>query len=208
MKIHHLFITLVAILFTLNVSSQCTNISLIGEFSDWAADSLMVQDEENPDLWSLVITFTEEDDIDESGFVDMKFRANQDWGTNWGNDDFPSGIGEPGGANVPVPYGTYLVTFNCDTKAYNFSDYVGLHDDYFKVSKLYPNPVINTLNITNTSQFTNVEIFSISGQLMVSIGNLDQETINISISDFKPGIYFLKIQTLGSLMFNRKFIKK
>ena len=51
---------------------------------------------------------------------EAKFRANNSWDTNWGASDFPSGIGTPGGANIPVPAGRYKISFNPTTGAYNF----------------------------------------------------------------------------------------
>jgi hypothetical protein len=51
-----------------------------------------------------------------------KFRQNNDWNINWGNAAFPSGTGTPGGDNIAVSAaGTYDVTFNRVTGAYNFS---------------------------------------------------------------------------------------
>ncbi len=52
---------------------------------------------------------------------EAKFRADNDWAVNWGAASFPSGIGTQDGANIPVPAGTWKVTFNPGTGAYNFS---------------------------------------------------------------------------------------
>jgi starch-binding outer membrane protein SusE/F len=68
------------------------------------------------------------DFIPQDGIVDMKFRENQDWTTNWGSSDFPAGIGILDGPNIPVTlntnYGTtiYNISFNCRTGAYTFTD--------------------------------------------------------------------------------------
>ena len=51
----------------------------------------------------------------------IKFRANNDWTINWGDVAFPSGTGTQGGANIRCIAGTYDVTFNSTTGAYNFS---------------------------------------------------------------------------------------
>lgn len=51
---------------------------------------------------------------------EAKFRANDDWGWNWGAGDFPTGTGAANGPNIPVPAGTYTVTFNVNTGAYSF----------------------------------------------------------------------------------------
>lgn len=71
----------------------------------------------------------------------MKFRANEDWALNWGapfphiidapgflwnservriEDVFPAGEAYFNGMNLPVPAGTYRVTFNSRTGAYSF----------------------------------------------------------------------------------------
>ncbi|MBO3698505.1 SusF/SusE family outer membrane protein [Roseivirga sp. E12] len=53
---------------------------------------------------------------------DAKFRANDDWGTNWGDTAFPTGTGTQDGANIPIATaGTYLVTFDTSTGAYTFT---------------------------------------------------------------------------------------
>lgn len=52
---------------------------------------------------------------------EAKFRANDAWDINWGAADFPNGTGTQNGANIPVPAGLYLVTFNPSTGAYSFA---------------------------------------------------------------------------------------
>jgi hypothetical protein len=52
-----------------------------------------------------------------------KFKQNHAWTINWGSSAFPSGTGTQDGDNIPVsPAGTYLVTFNRSTGAYNFTN--------------------------------------------------------------------------------------
>lgn len=48
----------------------------------------------------------------------MKFRFNEDWGNNYG-DDGADGSLEPGGADIDVDAGTYLVTFDLDNLTYS-----------------------------------------------------------------------------------------
>ena len=52
---------------------------------------------------------------------EAKFRADNDWATNWGATAFPSGKGTFGGPNIPVGPGTYNVTFNSATGDYTFT---------------------------------------------------------------------------------------
>jgi hypothetical protein len=120
MKKTLLFLVILASFVSIEVMGQCGRVALIGEFNGWAADYWMIRNPESPELFSVILTVGVNDDGDADGDVEMKFRANSDWATNWGAADFPSGTGVPDGPNIPVPYGTYLVTFNCSTGAYNF----------------------------------------------------------------------------------------
>lgn len=53
---------------------------------------------------------------------EAKFRTNDDWGTNWGAGDFPTGTGTQDGPNIPIATaGTYRVEFNTSTGAYTFT---------------------------------------------------------------------------------------
>ena len=104
-----------------NFTAACDDIGLIGEFNGWAEDYLMTRDSENDNLWTTTITVTEADDVDPvDGVISMKFREKGDWNVNWGSADFPTGTGTNGGENIPVPPGTYKVTFDCSTGEYNF----------------------------------------------------------------------------------------
>lgn len=51
---------------------------------------------------------------------EVKFRQNQNWSVNWGNNTFPTGTAYQDGPNIPVQPGTYNISFNRLTGAYNF----------------------------------------------------------------------------------------
>jgi len=56
------------------------------------------------------------------GGKSCKFRAEDNWGMNWGGADFPSGVGVSNGPNIPVAAsGYYRVTLNTGTGAYTFT---------------------------------------------------------------------------------------
>jgi hypothetical protein len=92
---------------------QIASIGLIGSATEgnWDTDTPMVQDAMNPDQWMLHITLSE---------GEVKFRANGSWNINWGETAFPIGVGSPNGPNIPVPAGTYNITFNSATGIYFF----------------------------------------------------------------------------------------
>ncbi|MBX7124078.1 MAG: SusE domain-containing protein [Cyclobacteriaceae bacterium] len=85
-------------------STTYTNISMIGDFVGWSSDIDLTQDGSDPHVWTGTYTFGSD--------AQMKFRANHDWGTNWGSKTFPSGYGVGNGDNILVTAGTYFVYFH------------------------------------------------------------------------------------------------
>jgi hypothetical protein len=75
----------------------------------WDSDTNLVKNPSNPYKWSGTLTLT-------AG--EAKFRANNDWGVNWGAAGFPSGTAISNGNNIPVSAGTYFITFNTATGEY------------------------------------------------------------------------------------------
>lgn len=93
--------------------SQINAVGIIGTATPggWGSDTPMVQDAMNQDLWTLNITLVD---------GEAKFRANGAWDINWGDTAFPIGTGTQNGPNIPVPAGTYSISFNSATGAYFF----------------------------------------------------------------------------------------
>jgi hypothetical protein len=96
-----------------NVSVLPPKIGMIGDFSNWTSDTLM----NTTDYVNYILT-----NFTFASNSQVKFRQDASWTTNWGSAAFPSGIGVQGGANIPVPAGTYdTISFNRITGEYNFS---------------------------------------------------------------------------------------
>lgn len=93
--------------------SQITTVGIIGTATPngWDSDTDMVQDAADTAKWTLTITLVQ---------GEAKFRANNGWDVNWGDSAFPIGTGTQGGPNIPVPAGTYNISFNSVTGAYFF----------------------------------------------------------------------------------------
>lgn len=92
---------------------EYASISLIGNFNDWADDVDMTQ--VTPHNWYVEHEFTIDD-------VEFKFRADHDWGTNWGaawtvsdTDFYAAGVG--GGENIKCAKGKYRFYLNDITNA-------------------------------------------------------------------------------------------
>lgn len=79
--------------------------------SDWSTDYNMTQDSQNPLVWTINITL---------GEGEVKFRQDASWTVNWGGTEFPMGNAIPGGPDIPVTGGSYLVVFNTGEPSYEF----------------------------------------------------------------------------------------
>lgn len=90
-----------------------TSIGIIGNATPggWDNDTDMTQDPNNESIWKARLLLTD---------GEAKFRADNDWAVNWGAGDFPSGVAQLDGANIPIPAGEYKITFNSTTGEYNF----------------------------------------------------------------------------------------
>ncbi len=92
----------------LNNVNTYNSIGIIGEFSNWATDVDMNMLDTSYDVtchnWK--IPFTLDNDSE------LKFRANNDWSTNWGDNTFPIGNGTYNGLNILATSGNYTVYFN------------------------------------------------------------------------------------------------
>lgn len=103
--------TKLLLIITLFLSSFLINaqdIGFLGDFSGWGNDVNMTTSDN--------ITYTKTGYYFPAG--GLKFRQDDDWGTNWGGDTFPSGSST--GNNIPVTAGFYDVTFDRVAGTYNF----------------------------------------------------------------------------------------
>ena len=107
--------------------------------------------------------------------------------------------------SVPLPNksSNYMIAFQA---AYNYGTGVNIDDvsvvegtslavDETKREnnrRVFPNPVKDIININFEEKISQVEIFSVSGQLIKSIQNNIKQ---INVSDLKKGVYLLKIKS-------------
>ena len=111
MNLRLLFVAFLSI-FTLVGHSQ--SIGIIGDATPggWDADTDLIQDAVNTNLFTLDVTLTD---------GSAKFRKDDLWAVNWGDSAFPAGIGTQDGDNIPVFAGDYTVSLDTSTGAYNFA---------------------------------------------------------------------------------------
>ena len=80
----------------------------------------------------------------------------------------------------------------------------GIEDIIANQLQIYPNPAENEVFINSDLPIEKVEIYSITGALLVSEDNFKEK---ISVSALSQGIYFLKVYTTEGLTV-RKIVKE
>jgi len=70
---------------------------------------------------------------------------------------------------------------------------LGTKDNELSKVVLGPNPVKNTLNITNSATISSVKIFDSSGKLVFDTQDEKSKTLNIDIRNYKTGSYIIQL---------------
>ncbi|MBA4317590.1 MAG: hypothetical protein C0412_04240, partial [Flavobacterium sp.] len=122
-----------------------------------------------------------------------KFRLNNAWaGGDWGGDTFPAGTKT--GGNIPTVAGTYNLTVNVLTGAYDFGTALAVKNFNAGSFKAYPNPTRNSWNITSNDDITSVQVFDILGKSVYTKSASSKE-VNVNAATLSKGVYFAKVST-------------
>ena len=131
------------------------SIGMIGDFTNWSTDEVMnTSDNVTFTLTGYTITVT-------GGvkFRQFDFDPQDPWAVNWGDAAFPSGIGTQGGANIPVPAGTYDISFNMTTGEYSFNafstgfDEIGFTGGFNGYQAVVPMATLDGIDYIYTDKF-------------------------------------------------------
>ncbi|MCK5823566.1 MAG: T9SS type A sorting domain-containing protein, partial [Bacteroidales bacterium] len=74
--------------------------------------------------------------------------------------------------------------------------------------RVYPNPARNSLNLYNDIEIKKVAVNNIIGSQIKVINNIHSKIININVSDFQAGLYFVSVYDKSGKVETRKFIKR
>ncbi|MEM1320066.1 MAG: SusF/SusE family outer membrane protein [Bacteroidota bacterium] len=145
------------------------------------------------------------------GFV--KFRKNDEWGTNWGDVTFPTGIGLQDGDNIPVVAGNYNITLNTATGDYAFNSTSSTANILSQNSvKVFPNPVSSTLNVhiqaTELENNVTVRVLDTMGKVLQTQTHRQLETLTLNVSNYPTGVYYVQIYTDSHLVGKKITIAK
>ena len=121
-----------------------------------------------------------------------KFRPNNEWVGDWGGDTFPAGTKTSG--NIPTVAGTYNLTMNRVTGAYDFGTALSTKNFTIAGLKMYPNPTQNNWNISANEPITSVQVFDILGKSVYN-NTFSSNEVSVSATKLTRGVYFAKIST-------------
>ncbi|NLN34180.1 MAG: SusF/SusE family outer membrane protein [Flavobacteriaceae bacterium] len=133
---------------------EAFSIGIVGDAAPngWDGPDVPLIYDPTSDQFRAVVQFTD---------GEMKFRLNNDWGVNWG-DDGADGTLEAGGANIPVTAGKYVVTVNVNEMTYEIEAIANI---WGLVGDATPNgwdgPDVQ-LNIDYTSDYTSGGVWYIN----------------------------------------------
>ena len=99
----------------------------------------------------------------------------------------------PNSANIYFDFNPAIVTNTCTTE---FVQTLGTHNFAFNNFSYFPNPVKNTLSISNDTTIDAIEITSVLGQKMIS-QKVNELHTEINLSELSNGIYFVKVTSEG-----------
>lgn len=71
---------------------------------------------------------------------------------------------------------------------------------------MYPNPVVSVLNIANTNDVTNVEVFDMNGRLVQTMSVIAQQNITLNVAELQTGVYFVNVHNEKGVQ-TAKFVK-
>ena len=123
-----------------------------------------------------------------------KFRLNNAWaGGDWGGTTFPAGTKTSD--NIPTVAGTYNLTVNVLTGAYDFGTALAVNKFDAKSFSAYPNPTRGSWNITSGSDdITSIQVYDVQGKAVYTKFGASKE-VSVNASELSRGVYYAKVST-------------
>lgn len=130
---------------------------------------------------------------------DLKLRGDHRWENpyDWGGTGFPSGtaVVAPAPAITVPTAGTYSITFNKTTLAYNITSTLDVNNFETITFKVYPNPTQdNWIFNSSTENIESIVIVDITGKTVKTAAPKSNQA-TIDASGLTAGLYIAKITT-------------
>jgi len=117
-------------------------------------------------------------------------------------------VGNPDRTDVTTGMVVLVTAEDGTTKEYTITtDPTGITVINAEAIEVFPNPARSILYISNTSAFGQVRITSITGQT-VELFEVTENSMQLDVSGYDAGVYFLQLESETSGSVVKKFIKK
>jgi len=82
-------------------------------------------------------------------------------------------------------------------------------DDFLNETgiRLYPNPTNDILQVDGNS-ISSISVYSVTGQQLVNSNHTNEDNVQLDVSTYAKGVYFLKVDTNNQASKTLKFVKK
>lgn len=112
-------------------------------------------------------------------------------------------MGENNQTFTPLSNGSYAVilsnSYCIDTSACFTINHLELKDTDTNYSiSIYPNPTTDNIFINASASLTKVDIANVLGAVMVSLNNLNSNSLTFSFNNYPPGIYMITINNTNT----------
>jgi hypothetical protein len=173
-----------SVTFNLSIQNVSGTPYLMGIDDDWATGIPMNMSADSQHYTVTVTGYTVNDLI----------RYNYRDGSNWENQTVePRSYTVKQGENITNDvFGEFITSLH---------EYSSLH------VKVFPNPVSTVLNLSGLKDFQLLEIYDLSGSLVFSQQLHSEGRISITVSDYRAGIYLIRLNTRSGQRQTMKFFK-
>lgn len=173
----------VSVTFNITLNNPSGEIFLMGIDEDWALGNPMDQ-VDNSDTYTITLSGYTVGDV-----INYNYRNGDDW------------------ENQSTSTRTYTVVDGENIINDHFGVFTGVSEFDGSTIKIFPNPASNVLTISGISNIKSLEVLNIYGQLIYKKSISSENSLTLHISDFKPGVYFLKMTDEDRNVITEKFIK-
>ena len=148
-----------------------------------------------------------------AGIKDLTYEVDDEYKNRWINDTIDIVFSYKNGNDNDTLYFantengdnlTWKIKVNFKNIKIKEEDNTGINNTLQKTNKiikLYPNPVINTLNVDCDGDFNEIKIYDVSGRLVFSTKDKDKNRIDMSV--FENGIYIVNVDGVSKKIVKR-----
>ncbi|MBE9469309.1 MAG: T9SS type A sorting domain-containing protein [Bacteroidetes bacterium] len=141
----------------------------------------------------------------EENSIDPSFQKPGKWYDYFAGDSI--GVNDPHGL-IKLEAGEYKIYTTKKLTAPNVVTRINSISNGSKLFQIYPNPTTNSLHLNNDKEINRIVIHNIIGSQVKEVNDINSQLIDINVSDFQSGLYFVSVYDKSGKVKTRKFTKK